>query len=160
MRSTAPTVAEYIEQSAPAQHEALGRLRDVITRHLPEGFEEVMSYGMIGYVVPHSIFPQGYHCNPTLPLPFINLAAQKNFIALYHMGLYADEKLMDWFTSEWAKTTNAKPDMGKSCIRFKKPEQIPFELIGKLCAKMSVKDWIDQYTNMLSKSRKITTAKK
>ena len=160
MRSTATTVDEYLEQVNPEQQEALARLRAVVKKNLPPGFEEVMSYGMIGYVVPHSIFPQGYHCNPTLPLPFINLAAQKNFIALYHMGLYADEKLMDWFTSEWAKTSNAKLDMGKSCIRFKKPEQIPIELIGKLCAKMSVKDWIDQYTNMLSKSRGTTTAKK
>lgn len=160
MRSTATTVDEYLEQVNPEQQEALARLRAVVKKNLPPGFEEVMSYGMIGYVVPHSIFPQGYHCNPTLPLPFINLAAQKNFIALYHMGLYADEKLMDWFTSEWANTSNAKLDMGKSCIRFKKPEQIPFELIGKLCAKMSVKDWIDQYTNMLSKSRGTTTAKK
>jgi hypothetical protein len=104
-----------------------------------------MSYGMIGYVVPKSIYPSGYHCDTKLPLPFINLASQKNFIALYHMGIYADEKFLNWFVNEFPKHTKAKLDMGKSCIRFKKPEQIPFELIAELVSKISVQNWIDLY---------------
>ncbi len=100
---------------------------------------------MIGYVVPHSIYPDGYHCLPELPLPFVNIASQKNFIALYHMGLYADPEILDWFVSEYPKHSERKLDMGKSCIRFKKPEQIPFDLIGELMQKISVDDWIAAY---------------
>jgi hypothetical protein len=100
---------------------------------------------MIGYVIPHTLYPAGYHCKPELPLPFLNIASQKNFIAVYHMGMYADKKLLDWFTAEFPKHSKAKLDMGKSCIRFKKPEQIPFELIGELASKMTVKEWIALY---------------
>jgi hypothetical protein len=121
------------------------KLRSTILENLPEGFEEVMSYGMIGYVVPHEIYPPGYHCDNKLPLPFINIASQKHFIALYHMGIYADPELLDWFTTAYAKLITTKVDMGKSCIRFKKSELIPFDLIGELCEKITVKEWINTY---------------
>jgi len=130
------------------------QLRAVITQHLPAGFQEEMSYGMIGYVVPHSLYPKGYHCNPKLPLPMINLASQKNFIALYHMGMYADPLILDWFTAEYAKTAKGKLDMGKSCVRFKKMADIPFELIGELASKISVEQWISCYENAFLKSNK------
>ena len=120
-------------------------LRKVILKNLPKGFAEVMNYGMLGYVVPHALYPAGYHCDPKLPLPFMNIASQKNFIALYHMGIYADKKLLDWFTKEYPKHSKTKLDMGKSCIRFKKPDQIPFTLIGELASKLSPKEWIALY---------------
>jgi len=120
-------------------------LRKVILKNLPKGFVEVMNYGMLGYVVPHSMYPDGYHCNPKLPLPFMNIASQKNFIAVYHMGMYADKKLLNWFTKEYSKLVKTKIDMGKSCLRFKKPDQIPIKLIGELAGKMSAKDWITIY---------------
>jgi hypothetical protein len=121
--------------------------------NLPKGFEEQMSYGMLGYVVPHSIYPEGYHCNPKLPLPFMNIASQKNFIALYHMGIYAIPELLEWFTSEYPKHSSQKLDIGKSCIRFKKLDQIPFDLIAELAGKMTVEDWINCYETQI-KSRK------
>jgi hypothetical protein len=120
-------------------------LRETILKNLPTGFEECISYGMVGYVVPHSIYPSGYHCDPKRPLPFMAFANQKNFISFYHMGIYADPTLMDWFTTEFYKRSKAKLDMGKSCIRFKKVEAIPFDLIGELVAKTSVNDWITTY---------------
>ena len=127
------------------------KLREVIKNNLPEGFEEAMSYGMLGFVVPHSIYPKGYHCDPKLPLPFISLASQKNFIALYHMGIYADENLLNWFLVEYPKHCKTKLDMGKSCIRFKKMEDIPFELISELAKRVSVTDWIKKYETAFNK---------
>lgn len=145
MTSTAATPNEYIDSLPEDRNQAMTELRKVITKNLPKGFHEEMSYGMIGYVIPHSAYPSGYHCNPKLPLPFMNIASQKNFIAVYHMGIYADQKLMDWFLGEFPKHSTAKLDMGKSCIRFKKPEQIPYKLIGELASKMTVKEWIELY---------------
>jgi len=108
---------------------------------------------MIGYVVPHAIYPKGYHCSPHLPLPFVSIAAQKNFIALYHMGIYAQPELLNWFVQEYPKHVSAKLDMGKSCIRFKKIDNIPFQLIAELMKKMSVQDWINCYEfNYVKKS--------
>lgn len=104
-----------------------------------------MAYGMLGYVTPHEIYAPGYHCNPTLPLGLISIASQKNFIALYPMEVYADRKLLTWFVGEYPKHSKTKLDLGKSCIRFKKPEQIPYELTGELVKKVSVKDWIVTY---------------
>lgn len=126
------------------------RLRQTIVDNLPEGFEEQMSYGMLGFVVPHTVYPEGYHVDPKLPLPFINLASQKNYVALYHSGIYASPELLKWFVAEYLKYVNTKLDMGKSCVRFKKPETIPFELIGALCKKMSVQDWIQLYEKNFS----------
>lgn len=124
---------------------AFEQLRETVLGNLPEGFEEAMSYGMIGYVVPHRLYPAGYHCDPKLPLPFVSIAAQKNFIALYHMGIYAMPELMDWFVTEYPKHSKAKLDMGKSCIRFKKANDIPLELIGQLMQKITLETWVGVY---------------
>ncbi|MDF2436915.1 MAG: hypothetical protein K0Q95_1291 [Bacteroidota bacterium] len=145
MKIEASSPEEYLSQLPPDRKEAMTKLRKEMISNLPAGFQERMSYGMIGYVVPHSIFPKGYHCDPKLPLPFVNIANQKNFVAVYHMGIYADSKLLEWFRKEYPKHTDAKLDMGKSCIRFTKPEKIPFKLFGELMSKMSVKDWINVY---------------
>lgn len=145
MKSAASTAEEYIESLPEERKAAVSELRKMVLKNLPKGFKEQMSYGMLGYVVPHSKYPDGYHCDPKLPLPFINIASQKNFISVYHMGLYADPKLLKWFTGEYAKQVKGKPDMGKSCLRFKKPDQIPFKLIGELVSKMTPDDWIAIY---------------
>jgi Domain of unknown function (DU1801) len=145
MRSKATTPDQYINELPTDRKEAITQLRNTILKNIPKGFKEVIGYGMLGYVVPHELYPSGYHCDPKLPLPFINIASQKNFVALYHMGIYADGKLLKWFTDEYPKHSTAKLDMGKSCIRFKKPEHIPYKLIGELMTKMTVKDWINRY---------------
>ncbi|WP_066223326.1 DUF1801 domain-containing protein [Formosa haliotis] len=151
MTYDADTPEEYISQLPENRKEPVKALRQVILQHIPEGFQETMNYGMIGYVVPHKLYPNGYHCDPKLPLPFINIASQKNFIALYHMGIYADEALLQWFKTEYPKHSKYKLDMGKSCIRFKKPEDIPFELIGQLVSKIKVNQWIDTYEKTIKK---------
>lgn len=145
MQSKATRISDYLDELPEDRRKVVDRLRKIIKKNLPKGFQEVISYGMIGYVVPHKIYPAGYHCDPSTPLPFINLASQKNFVALYHMGLYGDKKLLDWFTGEWKKAVPAKLDMGKSCIRFSKPESIPYDLIGELAGKMTPEDWIKRY---------------
>ncbi|HIA35432.1 MAG TPA: DUF1801 domain-containing protein [Flavobacteriales bacterium] len=147
----AETTEQYIEQLTDERKITVGQLRKVILDNLPKGFSETLSYGMIGFVVPHSIYANGYHCNPKQPLPFISIASQKNFVALYHMGLYANPELLKWFTDEYPKHCKTKLDMGKSCIRFKKPDQIPFELIGELCSKMTTKQWIEIYETNLKR---------
>jgi hypothetical protein len=151
MQIEASSPDEYIEKIPQERKAPMTRLREVIKSNIPPGFEECMNYGMIGYVVPHSIYPAGYHCDPKLPLPFINIASQKNYIALYHSGIYADEKLLQWFQEEYPKHMNTRLDMGKSCIRFKKPENIPFELIGELMTKMTVEDWIGIYEKSIKR---------
>lgn len=151
MQSTAKTVNDYLNELPEEKKSAFSKLRNSILMNLPKGFEEEMSYGMLGYVVPHSIYPDGYHCNPKLPLPFMAIASQKNFIALYHMGIYANPKLMEWFTSEYPKHSSLKLDMGKSCVRFKKIDQIPFDLIAELVEKMTVEDWIKCYKTQIKK---------
>jgi hypothetical protein len=145
MNSKATTPQEYLEQLPTERIEPVNKLRQAIKDHLPAGFEEVMSYGMLSYVVPHSIYPSGYHCDPKIPLPFMALASQKNHIALYHMGLYASQELMDWFTLEFAKQSKSKLDMGKSCIRFKKTTDIPYALIGELAGKITAEQWVAKY---------------
>jgi len=145
MQSTAKTVEEYIGQVPDNQREAVAMLRKTILQNIPEGFSEEMSYGMIGYVVPFSLYPKGYHCNTKLPLPFLNIAAQKNFIVVYHMGLYANPELLKWFTDEFPKHSKLKLDMGKGCMRFKNVNHIPYELIGELASKIEVADWISLY---------------
>ena len=145
MKSTAKTVEDYIEAVPAERKDRFLKLRDTILSHIPKGFEETMNYGMIGYVVPHNRYPKGYHCDPKLPLPFANLASQKHFIGFYHMGIYARPDLLDWFITEYPKHSDAKLDMGKSCIRFKKMDQIPYDLIGQLMEKMTVDQWIAFY---------------
>ena len=160
MQSTATTVIQYIDSLPEERKAAITKLRKTIKANLPKGFEEVMSYGMIGFVVPHSIYPSGYHCNPKLPLPFINIGSQKNYIAMHHMGLYANKNLLDWFVGEYEKVPS-KLNMGKGCIRFKKPEEIPFELIGELAKKVNVQQWIDTMEGNIaaSKSKKAAAKK-
>lgn len=151
MTSKAASPAQYIKQLPPDRREAMQKLRAVILKNLPKGFKETMNYGMIGYVIPHEVYPDGYHCDPKMPLPFMNIASQKNFIAFYHMGIYAMPDLLKWYKSEYAKAAVGKLDMGKSCTRFKKPEQIPYKLIGALAKKISVKNWIEVYETNLKK---------
>ncbi|MDB5201903.1 MAG: hypothetical protein JWQ27_1312 [Ferruginibacter sp.] len=145
MTSKANSPEAYLKELPEDRRGAMTKLRNVIKKNIPKGFQEVMSYGMLGYVVPHSVYPAGYHCDPKLPLPFICLASQKNFISLYHMGVYGKPELLEWFVTEYPKYSDAKLDMGKSCIRFKNPENIPYKLIEELIKKVSLKDWIDTY---------------
>lgn len=149
MQSKATTPDQYIAELPEDRQEVISKLRKTILDNLPNGFQETMSYGMLGYVVPHSKYPDGYHCDPKLPLPFINLASQKNHIGFYHSGIYSDPKLLEWFTNEWPKHVSTKLDMGKSCIRFKNPKKIPFELMGELVSKMTVDEWISTYESVI-----------
>jgi len=145
MQSKATTPDAYIAELPAERQEAMKKLRAVIRKNLPKGFKEGMGYGMMGYSIPHSIYPAGYHCDPKLPLPFMSIASQKNFIAVYHMGIYAKPDLYKWFVEAHAKASPKKLDMGKSCIRYKKPDDIPYELIGELASKMTPQDWISTY---------------
>lgn len=159
MRSNAETPEEYMQELPDDRKLAMLELRKVILNNIPKGFEETMGYGMMGWVVPHSLYPPGYHCTPEDPLPFIGIASPKNFIALYHMGIYSSPKLLEWFTSEYPKHAKNKLDMGKSCVRFKKPDQIPFKLIGELASKMTPKEWIALYETTLKNARSKSKAK-
>jgi uncharacterized protein YdhG (YjbR/CyaY superfamily) len=142
MQNHANSVEEYINQAPEERKNTLQKLRSSILNHLPKGFEEGIQYGMISYFVPHAIYENGYHCNPKEPLPFMSFASQKNSVNVYHMGLYAKKDLYDWFVSSYQKNYERKLDMGKSCIRFKYLNQIPFDLIAELCKKITVNDWI------------------
>lgn len=151
MTNQVNTPEEYVAQLSEERRVAVEKLRQVIKKNLPKGFEEGIQYKMLSYHVPHSIYPKGYHCNPKVPLPFLNLASQKNSINLYHMGLYTDPKLLEWFVTNYPKHCKYKLDMGKSCVRFKKIDDIPYQLIGELIAKMGVQDWINHYETSLKK---------
>ncbi len=152
MQSTAATPKEYLSELPEDRKEPILKLRQQILDNLPKGIEEAMNYGMLGYVIPHSVYPNGYHCDPKLPLPFMNLASQKNFIGVYSMVIYAKKEVYDWFTTEYAKRCKYKLDMGKSCIRLKKMDDIPFELIGELTAKISAAEWINIYETSIKKT--------
>src|SRR5574343_525229 len=154
MTSDAKTVKEYLKQIPEDQKVMFNQIRDCIVANLPAGFEEVMSYGMIGYVVSHSLYKDGYHCDSKLSLPFMALAAQKNFIAFYHMGIYAQSSLLEWFTQAYKMATPTKLDMGKSCMRFKKNANVPFALIGELVQKMTPQEWISIYEAQYKNKRK------
>lgn len=151
MQSTASTIEQYLAELPEERRVPVKKLYSTIKKNLPKGFKDVMQYGMISFVIPHSKYPDGYHCNPADALAFMGLASQKNFIAVYHMGVYSDPKINKWFTDAYAKTTAGKLDMGKSCIRFKKMDKIPFELIGELSTKVTVDEWIATYEKMLKK---------
>ena len=144
------TVQEYLDGISEEKRYGINKLRETILENLPEGFSETMQYGMPTYVVPHSIYPKGYHCKPADQLPFLSFAAQKNFVSLYHLALYMDKELFDWFVAEYPKYCKTKLDMGKSCVRFKKPNDMPFDLIAELCRKITVEQWIAQYESQLS----------
>jgi hypothetical protein len=151
MKPTGVTVDAILENIPEERKEAFQRLHQIIVDHLPAGLEPGLSYGNLGYVVPHSLYPAGYHCKPSEPLPLAWIASQKNSINFYHMGIYADPKLLDWFVAEYPKHSTQKLDMGKSCMRFKKPEHIPFELLGQLMGKMTAQQWIDMYESLYKK---------
>ena len=151
MKANGKTVKEILTNLPMDRAELFNKLHDVIVKNLPKGFEAAISYGGLGYVVPHTIYPAGYHCKPSEPLPFAGIASQKNSINFYHMGIYSDPKLLEWFVTEYPKHTKQKVDMGKSCVRFKKLDDIPYKLIGELMKKMSVKEWITMYETNLKK---------
>jgi len=143
MRLKATSVEDYLQQVPLERRPAFGQLRQVILDNIPDGYEECLSYGMIGYVVPHALYPDGYHCSPELPLPFVNIGNQKNYVSLYHSGLYAMPEILDWFVTEYPRHCSNKLDMGKCCVRFKNVNKIPFRLIGELMQKISVEKWIE-----------------
>jgi hypothetical protein len=151
MRSTARTPDEYIAELPEDRISAVAAIRAAVNDNLPKGFKETIAYGMIGWVVPHELYPPGYHCDPKLPLGYMNLASQKGHVALYSMCLYGGGKQLDWFQSEWPKHTSYKLDMGKSCIRFKKFDDLPLGLIGELASKLTPQQWIDIYESMLDR---------
>lgn len=159
MKANGKTVKEILINVPADRAEAFNKLHDVIVRNLPKGFEPGISYGGLGYVIPHSLYPAGYHCKPIEPLPFAGIASQKDSINFYHMGIYADPELMEWFVTEYPKHTKQKLDMGKSCVRFKKMDDIPYKLIGELMKKMSVKEWIAKYESLYKPKPKPTKAK-
>ena len=148
------TVEEYISQIPEERRDAFRKLLETVDRNLPTGFQQTMQYGMVTWVVPITTYPAGYHCAKDTPLPFISVASQKNFIALYHMGIYMDDKLLNWFVDEYPKYSKRKLDMGKSCIRFKKVEDIPFELLGELAQKITPQQWIENYEKVLLTRKK------
>lgn len=143
------TPEAYIKSLPEDRKAIIQELRNVINKNIPDGFEETITYGMIGWVVPHSLYPAGYHVTPELPLPFISIASQKNHIALYHMGVYSDDKLLNWFSDEYPKYIKTKLNMGKSCIRFNPKKELPLKLIGKLCTKITVDQWISIYERQI-----------
>ncbi|MFC6099040.1 DUF1801 domain-containing protein [Olivibacter domesticus] len=153
MQIQASNPADYIAQLPEERKEPIRKLQQVILGNLPNGFEETISYGMIGYVVPHTLYPGGYHCDPTLPLPFMAIASQKNFIAVYHMGIYTSRALMDWFVEEYPKYSSTKLDMGKSCIRFKNIRAVPYDLIGILSTKITAQEWIKLYEKNIKSAK-------
>lgn len=154
MKYEASSPKEYIDQLPEDRKKVIKKMRAVIRKNLPPKFKEEMSYGMIGYVIPHSVYPDGYHCDPSLPLPFMSIASQKGFVALYHMGIYANPKLLKWFQTEYKKRVPSKLDMGKSCVRFKKLEEVPYDLIGELVARMSADEMIKLYDSSIKNARK------
>ena len=151
MKAIGKTVKEILSNIPEDRAESFNNLHEVIVKNLPKGFEAAISYGGLGYVVPHTLYPSGYHCKPSEPLPFAGIASQKNSINFYHMGIYSDPKLLEWFVSEYPKHSGQKLDMGKSCVRFKKLDQIPYKLIGELMKKMSAKKWITLYERNIKK---------
>jgi uncharacterized protein YdhG (YjbR/CyaY superfamily) len=153
MQSKATTVNEYIESLPEDRKKALTELRKAIKKNIDKQFSEEISYGMVGYCVPHKIYPAGYHCDPKLPLPFMSVGSQKNFVVVHHMGIYASKKLLDWFTKEYPKHAKTKLDMGKGCIRFKKMDDIPFKLIGELAGKMTAKEWVAAYESAFTRKK-------
>jgi hypothetical protein len=151
MQSKAATVAEYLASLPADRRDAVEAVRRVILKNIDKGFQETMQYGMIGYSVPHSVFPAGYHCDPRQPLPFAGLASQKQHMSLYIMGIYMDSPRRDWFIKAW-KDTGKKLDMGAACIRFKKIEDVPLDVVAEAFKRMSLKGYVEVYEANLAKS--------
>jgi hypothetical protein len=158
MKATGKTVNEILTNLPEDRVVPFNKLHDVIVKNLPKGFEAAISYGGLGYVVPHTLYPDGYHCKPSEPLPFAGIASQKQSINFYHMGLYSDPKLLKWFAAEYPKHSKQKLDMGKSCVRFKKTDEIPYKLIGELMKKITVKEWIAKYEALYKPKQKTAKA--
>lgn len=159
MKAIGKTVNEILMNVPKERLEAFNQLHEVIIKNLPKGFEAGISYGGLAYVIPHSLYPDGYHCKPSEPLPFAGIASQKDSINFYHMGLYAEPQLLNWFEKEYPKHAKHKLDMGKSCVRFKKIDEIPYKLIGELMKKMSAKDWISKYESLYKPKTKAAKSK-
>ena len=151
MKANGTTVMDILSNIPSERAEHFNQLHDVIVKNLPNGFEAGISYGGLGYVIPHTLYPAGYHCKPIEPLPFAGISSQKNSINFYHMGMYSDPLLYEWFVTEYPKHSKQKLDIGKSCVRFKKLDEIPFKLIGELMRKMSAQEWINLYESKLKK---------
>jgi len=151
MKATTKTVNDILSGIPENHAESFNKLHNVILNNLPKGFEAAISYGGLAYVVPHTIYPDGYHCKPSEPLPFAGIASRKASINFYHMGIYSNPELLKWFLAEYPKYSTRKPDMGKSCVRFKKPDEIPYDLIAELIRKMTVQEWIDIYEKNLKR---------
>ncbi len=146
MKSGSTTTIETLSEDRQA---AIEKLRTSIAKYIDPAYEERAKEGTVNYIVPHSMFPPGYHCDPTKPLGYMSIVSQKNVISIHHMGLYGSQKLMDWFLAEYPKHTKAKLDMGKACIRFKKMDDIPYDLIGQLAGKLTAQQWVDIYVAAL-----------
>lgn len=151
MKANGTTVMDILSNIPSERAEHFNQLHDVIVKNLPNGFEAGISYGGLGYVIPHTLYPAGYHCKPIEPLPFAGISSQKNSINFYHMGMYSDPLLYEWFVTEYPKHSKKKLDIGKSCVRFKNPDEIPYKLIGELMRKMSAQEWINLYESKLKK---------
>lgn len=151
MKTEGKTVHEILTNVPEDRVEPFNKLHEVIIKNLPKGFEAAISYGGLGYVVPHTLYPSGYHCKPSEPLPFAGIASQKNSINFYHMGIYSDPGLLEWFVTEYPRHSKRKLDIGKSCVRFKHFDEIPYKLIGQLMKKMTVREWIAIYERELKK---------
>ena len=158
MKAIGASVEEILNSLPTDRAEPFNRLHDIIVKNLPEGFEAAISYGGLGYVVPHTLYPAGYHCKPSEPLPFAGIASQKGSINFYHMGIYSDPELLAWFVAEFPKHSTSKLDMGKSCVRFKKPDDIPYALIGELMTKITLEDWIEIYESAIKPQPKARKA--
>ncbi len=154
MTITAKNVAEYIEQIPDNQKELFLSILNIIRKNIPQGFEECINYKMPSWVVPHSLYGSGYHCDPKLPLPFLAVGIQKNSVNLYHMGIYADTELYNWFINEYDNLDLKKLDIGKSCMRFKKIEEFPKNLVGDLIQKTNPTDWINIYEKAFKNPKK------
>lgn len=153
MQSKAATVEQYLAELPEDRRETVQAIRALILKNLPKGYEEGMQYGMIGYYVPHSVYPPGYHCDPKQPLPFVSLASQKNYISLYLGCVYGNADHEAWFREAWAKT-GKKLDMGKSCVRFKKLDDLPLSVIGQSIKRVPVKKYIEHYESAIKDARK------
>ena len=151
MRSTATTPDEYIASLPEERQGPMSAIREVINQNIPAGFKEGMGYGMMGWSVPHDLYPPGYHCDPKQPLPFMGLASQKNNITLYSMCVYSDGSHLEWFKTEWPKHTSRRLDMGRSCIHFKKFDDIPLKLIGELVSRVTPAEWIQIYEKVIKR---------
>ncbi|TWT45925.1 hypothetical protein RAS1_23610 [Phycisphaerae bacterium RAS1] len=153
MQSKAATVEKYLGELPEDRRRALQAVRAVILKNLDRQFEECMSYGMIGYVVPHSVFPPGYHCNPAQPLPFAGLASQKNYMSIYLMACYGNDAQEKWLREAWARA-GKKLDMGKCCIRFRKLEDLPLEVVGEAIRRVRADEYIRHYEAALTSNRR------